>query len=63
MLGVNAAVVGVLAAALYNPIWIGSVKAIPDLILAGAFFLLLTVGRMPPLVVALIAAAAGALIA
>jgi chromate transporter len=62
MLGVNAAVVGVLAAALYNPIWTGSVKAIPDLILAGACFLLLTVGRMPPLVVALIAAAAGALL-
>ena len=62
MLGINAAVVGLLAAALYNPIWIGSVKAIPDVLLAGVCFVLLTVGRMPPLLVALGAAVGGVLI-
>jgi chromate transporter len=41
MRGTNAAVVGVLAVALYNPLWIGAVHTLPDLGLATAGFLAL----------------------
>ena len=63
LLGINAAVVGVLAAALYSPIWTGSVRTIADALLAGLCFVLLTSVRMPPLVVALLAAVGGVWIA
>ena len=56
--GVNAAVVGLLAAALYQPVWTGSVSSVPDFCVAlGAFVLLTRVGAPPWLVVALGAAA------
>jgi chromate transporter len=63
MLGVNAAVVGLLAAALYHPIWTGSVRSASDVLLAALCFVLLTAVRLPPLAVALIAAAGGAWLA
>ncbi|MBS0393718.1 MAG: chromate efflux transporter [Proteobacteria bacterium] len=49
--GVNATVVGLLAVALYNPIWVTSVRSVADLALALAGFLLLAFGRAPPLAV------------
>jgi chromate transporter len=49
--GINAAVVGLLMAALYNPVWTSSVKTPLDFGLALAGFVLLTAWRAPPLIV------------
>jgi chromate transporter len=57
--GVNAAVVGVLAAALYDPIWINTVHTRGDFAVAAAGFVLLAAWRTPPLVVVLGSAVAG----
>ncbi len=51
MSGVNAAVVGLLAAALYQPLWITSIMTPADVGVVVAGFMMLTVWRMPPLVV------------
>ncbi len=51
MSGANAAVVGLLAAALYRPLWSTSVATPADLGLVLAGFALLTVWRVPPLAV------------
>ncbi len=59
MRGVNAAVVGVLAAALYNPVWTNSVSSPRDFAVALTGFILLTVWRAPPLVVVVLGALAG----
>jgi chromate transporter len=60
MRGVNAAVVGLLGAALYSPVWISSVKAPADFAIALVGFVLLMAWRAPPLVVVLVSAVAGA---
>jgi chromate transporter len=59
MRGVNAAVVGLLGAALYNPVWTTSVKGPGDFGIALVGFVLLTVWQMPPLVVVAISAIGG----
>jgi chromate transporter len=59
MRGTNAAVVGVLGAALYNPVWTSAVLAPRDLALALAGFLLLTVWKAPPWIVVVVLALAG----
>jgi chromate transporter len=59
MRGVNAAVVGLLGAALYNPLWTTSVKSPGDFGLALVGFVLLTVWRAPPLLVVIISAIGG----
>jgi chromate transporter len=59
MRGVNAAVVGVLGAALYHPVWTSSVKGPSDLAVALVGFVLLMAWRAPPLVVVLVSACAG----
>ena len=61
MQGANAAVVGILGLALYNPVWTSAVRAPPDFALATAGFLLLTVWKAPPWVVVVLLGAAGAL--
>jgi chromate transporter len=61
--GTNAAVVGILAAALYDPIWTSAIDAPIDVAVAGAGLALLTVWRTPPVVVVILAAIAGELIA
>ena len=61
--GVNAAVVGILAAALYTPVWTSAVTAPVDVLVAAAGFGLLLTGRMPPIVVVGLSALAGQLIA
>jgi chromate transporter len=58
--GVNAAVVGLLAAALYNPVWRSAITEPGDFALALAAFLLLTVWRTPPWLVVVLSAAGGA---
>jgi chromate transporter len=59
MRGVNAAVVGLLGAALYNPVWTSAVKGPGDFGLALAGFVVLTVWQAPPLVVVAISALGG----
>ena len=60
MRGTNAAVVGILGAALYNPVWTSAILTPRDFALALGGFLLLTIWRMPPwIVVALLAVAGG----
>jgi chromate transporter len=59
MRGVNAAVVGLLGAALYNPVWTSAVKTPGDFGLALVGFVLLVVWHAPPLVVVAISALGG----
>jgi chromate transporter len=61
--GVNAAVVGILGAALYDPVWTSAIHARSDFALALAAFGLLVYGRQSPVVVVLLAALAGWLLA
>lgn len=57
--GANAAVVGVLLAALYNPVWTEGVKSARDVAAAVTAFGLLQWWKVPPWLVVLLAAAAG----
>jgi chromate transporter len=57
--GVNAAVVGVLGAAFYDPVWTSAIGSTRDFALALAAFGLLVWGRVSPLWVVLLAAGAG----
>lgn len=59
MRGANAAVVGILGAALYNPVWTSAVLSPRDFALALAGFLLLTVWKSPPWIVVVLLAVAG----
>ena len=59
MRGVNAAVVGLLGAALYNPLWTSSVKTPGDFGVALVGFVLLSVWRAPPLLVVIVSALEG----
>lgn len=61
LVGANAAVVGLLAAALYRPIWTGAIESGADVAVAVAALALLVVGRVPPIVVVILAAVAGQL--
>jgi chromate transporter len=60
ILGVNAAVVGLLAAALYDPVWVSAVQSDADWVLVLVGFALLTLARWPPWMVVLLTACAGA---
>ncbi len=46
--GINAAVVGLLVAALYNPVWTSAIHAWTDVALAAAGFLVLQFAKAPP---------------
>lgn len=60
MQGVNAAVVGLLLAAFYHPVWTSAIHSPLDFVLATAAFLLLVFWKLPPwLVVMLCAVVAG----
>lgn len=61
--GVNAAVVGLLLAALYRPVFTSAIGQPEDFALAAACFALLAVWRLPPLAVVAVAALGGAAIA
>jgi chromate transporter len=60
--GVNAAVVGLLLAALYNPVWTAGITSAADFALASAAFLLLFMWKTPPWLVVVLSAVGGALI-
>lgn len=62
MMGVNAAVVGLLGAAFINLLTLSTVQGFWDLPVAGAALLLLTAGHARPLLVVLFCAAAGAVL-
>jgi chromate transporter len=59
MAGVNAGVVGLLASALYNPVWTSAVRGPTDFAIAAAGFVALIVWRAPPLLVVVLTAVAG----
>ena len=59
MLGINAAVVGLLLAALYDPVWTGGVRSAGDFVLALAAFALLVSWKLPPWLVVVLGAVAG----
>ncbi len=57
--GVNAAVVGLLASALYSPVWTSAVHSQRDFAIAAVGFLLLTRWKVPPLAVVAFCVVAG----
>jgi chromate transporter len=61
MRGTNAAVVGILGSALYNPVWTGAVLTPRDFALALTGFLLLIVWKLSPWIVVVLLAGAGTL--
>jgi chromate transporter len=61
--GVNAAVVGLLLAALYNPVWTAGITNAGDFALASAAFLLLFMWQVPPWTVVIFCALGGAALA
>jgi len=60
LVGVNAAVVGLLLAALYNPVWTSAIFNAADFGLALAAFTLLVMWKVPPWLVVILCAAGGA---
>ncbi len=61
--GVNAAVVGLLLAAFYTPVWTSAITTKADFGLAAFAFLLLFLWRTPPWLVVIVCAAGGQLLA
>jgi chromate transporter len=61
--GVNAAVVGILLAALYDPVWTSGVLRPVDFVMALSAFTMLVVWRCPPWIVVLLTGLAGSLVA
>jgi chromate transporter len=60
--GINAAVVGLLLAALYQPVWTSTIKNAYDFLFALAAFGLLVIWKLPPWAVVLLAALVGGLL-
>jgi chromate transporter len=60
--GVNAAVVGILLAALYDPVWTTGIRAPAHLVLALAAYALLAFWKAPPWLVVVLSGLAGALL-
>jgi chromate transporter len=61
--GVNAAVVGLLLAALYKPVWTAGITSAKDFALGMTAFLLLFMWQTPPWLVVILCAAGGAALA
>jgi len=62
LMGVNAAVVGILIAAFYDPIWTSSILSPRDFALAAILFSLLVYWKVPPWVIVITGAIVGSLI-
>ncbi|OXS74697.1 chromate transporter [Domibacillus enclensis] len=62
LMGVNAAVVGILIAAFYTPIWTSSIVEAIDFVFAAILFSMLVYWKLPPWVVVLTGAIGGALL-
>ena len=63
LMGVNAAVVGLLLAALYDPLWTSAIETPADFAVAAAAFALLAFWKAPPWLVVVVTAVAGAAVA
>ena len=61
-MGVNAAVVGILLAALYHPLWTTAVLSPVDFALAAILFVMLVFWKQPPWIVVVAGAAGGTVI-
>ncbi len=59
--GINAAVVGILLAALYHPVWTSSIRDATDVLWAGLVLMVLLWGRLPVWLLVLLSAVAGML--
>lgn len=59
LIGINAAVVGILLAALYDPVWTSSIKSPSDFALALSLFALLVYWKVAPWIVVIIGALIG----
>lgn len=59
LLGVNAAVVGILIASFYHPIWTSSILAPKDFAFASVLFSMIVYWKVPPWVVVLVGAVGG----
>ena len=59
LLGVNAAVVGILLAALYDPLWTSTIRSAVDFAGAAGLFVLLVFWKTPPWIVVALGAAGG----
>lgn len=62
LIGVNASVVGILIAALYNPIWTSSIHSSADFALGAILFSLLVYWKLPPWVIVVVGALGGMVI-
>lgn len=62
LMGVNAAVVGILIAAFYNPIWISSILDPADFAFAAILFSMLAYWKLPPWIIVITGAVGGSLI-
>ena len=63
VLGINAAVVGLLLAALYNPVWMSAILSPSDFGLAIGAYTLLVFWKVPPWLVVILTAVGGWLLA
>jgi len=63
LMGVNAAVVGLLLAALYDPLWTSAIETPADFAVGAAAFALLAFWKAPPWLVVVVTAIAGAAVA
>ncbi|PEL13953.1 chromate transporter [Bacillus sp. AFS017336] len=59
LLGVNAAVVGILISAFCNPIWISSVLSIYDFVIVAVLFSMLVFMKLPPWIIVVVGAICG----
>lgn len=62
LMGINAAVVGILLAAWYNPLWTTAILSPADFALASILFSMLVFWKLPPWVVVIFGAAGGVMI-
>lgn len=62
LMGVNAAVVGILIAAFYQPIWTSSILAPIDFVFAAILFSMLVYWKLPPWIIVVTGAAGGLLL-
>ncbi|MNT99848.1 hypothetical protein D3C72_2428080 [compost metagenome] len=62
-MGVNAAVVGILISAFYQPIWTSSILAPADFAFAAVLFSMLVYWKLPPWIVVLTGALGGTVMA
>ncbi|WP_034681230.1 chromate transporter [Caldalkalibacillus mannanilyticus] len=63
LMGVNAAVVGILVAALYHPLWTHTIKSVYDFGLALGLFGLLVFWKLPPWMIVIVGVVGGTLLA